>query len=136
MRELFHPHIMTSLIWATPYHKNAMNKLISGIIARCDITQQPRYITQQRSASSRNQLGGKQRRISNCRSPNCLVLMFLYPIFEAAFRIKAESAIVCRFPIAIDQRKSIGCNPNHTHAWIVSLHSLLVKHTRTHTHTE
>ena len=37
MRELFHPRIMTSLIRATDYHKNAMNILISGIIARCDI---------------------------------------------------------------------------------------------------
>ena len=27
MRELFHPRIMTSLIRATDYHKNAMNKL-------------------------------------------------------------------------------------------------------------
>ena len=37
MRELFHPRIMTSLIRATDYHKNAMNKLISRVIARCDI---------------------------------------------------------------------------------------------------
>ena len=28
---------MTSLIRATDYHKNAMNKLISRVIARCDI---------------------------------------------------------------------------------------------------
>ena len=38
MRELFHPRIMTSLIRATDYHKNAMNKLISRLIVRCDIT--------------------------------------------------------------------------------------------------
>ena len=29
---------MTSLIRATDYHKNAMNKLISGLIGRCDKT--------------------------------------------------------------------------------------------------
>ena len=38
MRELFHPRIMTSLIRATNYHKNAMNNIISEIIARCDLT--------------------------------------------------------------------------------------------------
>ena len=38
MGDLFHPGIMTSLIRATNYHKNAMNKLISRLIARCDIT--------------------------------------------------------------------------------------------------
>ena len=29
---------MTSLIRATDYHKNAMNKLMSGLIGRCDKT--------------------------------------------------------------------------------------------------
>ena len=38
MQELFHPRIMTSLIRATDYHKNAMNTLVSRLIARCDIT--------------------------------------------------------------------------------------------------